>query len=99
MLWLSAVIRGVALFIQLLAFAMVIDFAVMWLLPRGHKAAKFVSRALDPLLDPLRRFLDRRLAVSAKRLLARLPIDVSPLIALLLLQAARAILLWLAARL
>ncbi|MDR1599607.1 MAG: YggT family protein [Oscillospiraceae bacterium] len=97
MLWLAAVIRGIALFAQLLAFAMIIDFAVMWLLPRGHPAAKLASRLIDPLLDPLRRFLSKRLGGAVKGALARLPIDVSPLVALLLLQLIRAFLLRLAA--
>jgi uncharacterized protein YggT (Ycf19 family) len=97
MLWLRGIIQGVALFIQLLAFAMIVDFAVMWLLPVKHPVTKFVSRMLDPLLDPLRRFLDRQLNVNVKRMLSRLPIDVSPLIAMLLLTAARAVFLWLTA--
>lgn len=96
MLWLRAIVRGMALFVQLLAFAMVVDFAVMWLLPPKHPIAKYVSRVLDPLLDPLRRFLNKRLNGAVKGVLTRLPIDVSPLIALLLLQAVRACLLWLA---
>ncbi|GHU71283.1 YggT family protein [Clostridia bacterium] len=95
MLWLRAVIRGVALFVQLLAFVMIVDFAVLWLLPPKNPVVKWLSRAMDPLLDPLRRFINKRLGGTVKGLLARLPIDVSPLVAVLLLQLIRSCLLWL----
>ena len=96
MLWLRAIILGIALFTQLLALVMIVHFALAWLAPIKHPVRKWVSRATDPLLDPLRQFLTKRLGGTVKGVLARLPIDVSPLVAVLLLQLIRSCLLWIA---
>jgi len=80
------IIRGLILFIQGLSLLIILHFAMAWMLRSDNPATRFTGRLLAPLLDPVRRILSR--------LPVRLPVDLSPLVAVLLLQPVRSLLLW-----
>ncbi|MDR1569409.1 MAG: YggT family protein [Oscillospiraceae bacterium] len=87
MIALRVLIEGVILFIQALSLLMIAYFALLWFFRSAHPAARFMGRILDPPLAPLRRLI--------ARLPIRIVIDLSPLLALLILQPIRSVLLWL----
>ena len=86
------VFLGLEYFIRILSYALLIYCVLTWILPPYHKVMRLFARFVDPLLRPVRSLLFR--------LFPRMPFDISPLVASLVLRFASSLLwriyLWIA---
>ena len=72
--------------VQILSVVLIARFAAAWFLPPTHRVSRALDRVFARPFEPLRRLL--------RRLPFRVSIDLSPILAVLVLQPVRLAFLW-----
>ncbi len=80
------IIRIINWLFNIFEILLIIHVALSWIRPVANKWTVLLDRIVEPVLGPIRRFLQSKLPASAQIL------DWSPLVALLLLSLLRRIL-------
>lgn len=82
---LFGVFQGIAYFLEIIRYVLLAYCLLSWILPPHHKVMRALGRFVDPVLFPVRQLM--------YRLLPRIPLDLSALLAFFVLQLLQS-LLW-----
>jgi YggT family protein len=85
MTFIRAVIVAFIYLLQIFSWLIVIEALLSWVVDPFHPIMQFIRRFTEPILDPFRRLTERMP-------MANLPIDISPLLAIIVIQILIAVL-------
>jgi YggT family protein len=85
MTFIRAVIVAFIYLLQIFSWLIVIEALLSWIVDPFHPIMQFIRRFTEPILDPFRRLTERMP-------MADLPIDISPLLAIIAIQILIAVL-------
>ncbi|MBZ4664811.1 YggT family protein [Mahella sp.] len=85
MTFIRAVIVAFIYLLQIFSWLIVIEALLSWVVDPFHPIMQFIRRFTEPILDPFRRLTERMPT-------ANLPIDISPLLAIIVIQILIAVL-------
>lgn len=85
MTFVRAVIVAFIYLLQIFSWLIVAEALLSWIVDPFHPIMQFIRRFTEPILDPFRRLTERMP-------MANLPIDISPLLAIIAIQILIAVL-------
>jgi YggT family protein len=85
MTFIRAVIIAFIYLLQIFSWLIVIEALLSWIVDPFHPIMQFIRRFTEPVLDPFRRLTEHMP-------MANLPIDISPLLAIIAIQILIAVL-------
>ncbi|MDD3839354.1 MAG: YggT family protein [Clostridia bacterium] len=81
----TAIVQGIIIFLEIFSWLIVINALLSWVIDRSHPLMSWIQQFIEPILAPFRN-------IANKINTGGLPIDISPLLAIIFLNLIIALL-------